>query len=185
MNAPFQMPRATIDDLMRYDGKAELIGGRIVTIMSPGHRPLLTAFEIAKALEAGMIGRGIAYGEGMIFSVPVLASGRESFVPDAAFVAGPPPADPDDCYPGPPAFAVEVRSKNGYGPAAETLAALKRADYFEAGTLVVWDVNPRQRAIHCYSAADPLTPKVFGPGDEADAEPAVPGWRVMVDDILK
>ena len=43
---------------------------------------------------------------------------------------------------GPPTFAVEVRSENDYGPAAEREMAAKRADYFEAGTLVVWDVDP-------------------------------------------
>ncbi len=43
---------------------------------------------------------------------------------------------------GPPTFAVEVRSENAYTPAAEIEIAAKRADYFAAGTLVVWDVDP-------------------------------------------
>ena len=40
-----------------------------------------------------------------------------------------------------PLFAVEVRSENDYGPAAEREMAAKRADYFAAGTRVVWDVD--------------------------------------------
>ena len=66
---------------------------------------------------------------------------------------------------GAPTFAVEVRSEEDYGPAAQREMAAKRADYFEAGTLVVWDVDPVARTI-------------------ADAEPAVPGWKVSVDDIF-
>jgi len=42
---------------------------------------------------------------------------------------------------GAPIFAVEVRSENDYGPAAERAMAAKRADYFACGTLVVWDVD--------------------------------------------
>ena len=38
-------------------------------------------------------------------------------------------------------FAVEVRSENDYGPEAELALARKRADYFAAGTQVVWDVD--------------------------------------------
>ena len=43
---------------------------------------------------------------------------------------------------GAPTFAVEVRSENDYGPAAEVALAEKREDYFAAGTTVVWDVDP-------------------------------------------
>ena len=52
MNAPLQMPRATIDDLLRLkECKAELIHGRLVYLMSPGELPLFVAFRIAKSLE--------------------------------------------------------------------------------------------------------------------------------------
>jgi hypothetical protein len=71
-----------------------------------------------------------------------------------------------------------------YGPAAERAMAEKRADYYEAGTLVVWDVDPIARTIACYRAAAPPQPTIFRSGDTADAEPAVPGWRVSVHDVL-
>ena len=41
---------------------------------------------------------------------------------------------------GSPDFAAEVRSENDYGDDAELEMAEKRADYFAAGTQVVWDV---------------------------------------------
>ena len=82
---------------------------------------------------------------------------------------------------GPPTFAVEVRSENDYGPAVEAEYAAKRDDYFQAGSKVVWDVDPIARTIHCYTPSAPTRPRVYRKGDPADAEPAVPGWRVDVD----
>jgi hypothetical protein len=39
--------RATFDDLYRVEGKAELVGGRIVHYMASGYEPSVIAFEIA------------------------------------------------------------------------------------------------------------------------------------------
>ena len=79
-----------------------------------------------------------------------------------------------------PTFAVEVRSENDYGPAPERLMAEKRAEYFEAGTLVVWDVDPVAGVVRRYRPGDE-SPAEFRAGAEADAEPAAQGWRVAVD----
>ena len=187
MNAPLQKPWATIDDLMRYDGKAELINGKIVPIVGAGRQPHRVAFHIASDLHAWSQlypGGGEAYCDGMIFAVKGLTSGRRSFTPDAAFAFGPFPANAMGANDRAPEIAVEVRGENDYGPAQDREYAAKRADYFEAGTLVVWDVDPLARTVTCYRAAEPLTPQVFGPGEEADAEPALPGWRVAVDRIM-
>ena len=85
---------------------------------------------------------------------------------------------------GTPTLAVEVRSENDYGPAAEVEIAAKRLDYFAAGTLVVWDVDPEAELIHVYRSTDPENPTTYGRGQTAEAEPAVPGWRIAVDDIF-
>ncbi len=79
---------------------------------------------------------------------------------------------------GSPTFAVEVRSKGDYGPEAEDEMAAKRADYFEAGTAVVWDVDPLAKVIRVYRHVLPDRPDVFGSSDSADAEPVMPGWRL-------
>ena len=63
--------------------------------------------------------------------------------------------------------------------------ARKRADYFAAGTLVVWDVDLLgDDVVKAYHADDPEHRKVFRRGDIADAEPAVPGWHMPVDDLF-
>jgi Uma2 family endonuclease len=128
-------------------------------------------------------GVGVAFPDNMGFAVPELSTGRESFSPDAAYYTGPPPADRMKFVEGPPDFAVEVRSDGDYGPAAELAMATKRAEYFEAGTLVVWDVDPVANVVHRYRAGV-VAPAVFGAGAEADAEPAVPGWRLSVDWLM-
>jgi Uma2 family endonuclease len=85
---------------------------------------------------------------------------------------------------GPPSFAFEVRSAGDYGPSAEAELAAKRTDYFEAGTQVVWDVDPIAETVQVYRAAAPELPQSHSRGQEVDAEPAVPGWRVAVDWIF-
>ena len=63
--------------------------------------------------------------------------------------------------------------------------AEKRADYFAGGTLVVWDVDLlAEDAVRTYSAADPEHQAIFRRGETADAEPAVPGWKMKVDDLF-
>jgi len=86
---------------------------------------------------------------------------------------------------GAPVFAVEVRSANDYGRTAEEQIRTKRADYFACGTLVVWDVDLLSPdVIKVYRASDPEHPTIYRRGDMAEAEPAVPGWRMAVDDLF-
>jgi Uma2 family endonuclease len=185
--APAPARRATLDDLMNVEGKAELIGGEIVHYMATGHKPSRVAFHIARDLDdhAEATGRGVAYTDNMGFAVPELPSGRESFSPDASYYEGPLPANPMRFVEGPPTFAAEVRSEGDYGEAAEKEMAANRVDYFLAGTRVVWDVDPVAEIIWKYRADAPDRPIRFSRGDQADAEPAVPGWRISVDRIFR
>jgi Uma2 family endonuclease len=182
---PVTTARATLEDLYRVDGKAELIGGRILRMSPSGHLPCKVALEIVVSLHAyAKKNKGIAYADGIGYAVAELPSGRESFCPDASYHTGPLPADPMRFLEGAPVFAVEVRSENDYKPSAEAEMAAKRADYFAAGTLVVWDVDPLARTIRVYRAGDPEKPVTYRRGELAEAEPAVPGWRLAVDDIF-
>jgi len=85
---------------------------------------------------------------------------------------------------GAPVFAVEVRSAHDYGATADREYTEKRCDYFAAGTEVVWDVDPLARTVTKYLRAVPDTPTLFREGDRADAEPALPGWAVIVRDLF-
>ena len=64
--------------------------------------------------------------------------------------------------------------------------ARKRRDYFAAGTLVVWDVDVlRDEVVRVYRSDDPDRPTVYHRGEIAEAEPAVPGWTMAVDDLFR
>lgn len=181
------IPRATLDDLMGYDGNAELISGRIVPIMPNGFWPGQVAKEILISLNQFVVSSrvGVVSGDGVGYAIsPALASGRQSFSPDVSYFVGPHPGKRMKFVTGPPTFAVEVRSENDYGPAKERELADKRKDYFDAGTAAVWDVDPVAETVTLYTAAAPKTAVVFRRGDDAHAEPAVPGWRLSIDALF-
>jgi Uma2 family endonuclease len=176
--------RATIEDLYAVPGKAELVDGRIVLMSPVGHLPGLASLAIAASLRAHRrrTRTGFAYADSVGFRVRL--PNRESFSPDAAWYTGEPTGM--KFLEGAPAFAAEVRSEHDYGPAAERDMAQKRADYFAAGTLVVWDVDLQSNdVVRVYRATDPRHPSIYRRGEVAEAEPAVPGWRMPVDDLFE
>lgn len=184
--ASVQQVKATLDDLYRTPEKAELIGGRIVHLMATGRKPNRVAGRIYRSLDdfASQAGNGEAFTDNMGYAVSILPSGRESFSPDASYHRGPFPTNAMRFIQGAPTFAAEVRSETDYDFAAEAEMAEKRAEYFQAGTEVVWDVDTLAECIHCYLASDPDHPVTFRRGEHANAEPAVPGWSVPVDWIF-
>jgi Uma2 family endonuclease len=184
--SPATRVAATHEDLYRVDGKAELISGRIIPLMPTGRKPSRVASRIFRSLDdhAEATGGGEAYGDNTGFTVPLLSSGRQSFSPDASYFLGPFPPNEMRFLEGAANFAVEVRRENDYGEAAEAAMAAERADDFEAGTAVVWDVDIIHSLIHKYQADSPDRPITFVRGQMADAEPAVRGWRMAVDRIL-
>jgi Uma2 family endonuclease len=176
---------ATVEDLYNVpeDGKAEIVNGELVLMSPTGDLPGCAALEIVVSLRqySRDNNAGRAYGDniGFIVSLP----NRRSFSPDAAFYVG--PRNGGDFLEGAPVFAVEVRSKGDYGPRAERKMAAKRADYFAAGTLVVWDVDVlKGEIIRKYTPDNPEQAIVFGRGELADAEPALLGWKMKVDDLF-
>src|SRR5262245_26493443 len=135
---------ATIEDLYNAPndcGTHELVDGKLVHMPPTGLRPNHAALVIAASLLAyeQTIGRGRAGTDnlGYIVNLP----NRQSLNPDASYTF----QIPDNemrFVEGAPSFAVEVRSEHDYGPRANAEYTAKRRDYFAAGTVVVWDVDP-------------------------------------------
>jgi Uma2 family endonuclease len=174
---------ATIEDLYHVPGKAELVNGEIVHMSPTGRFPGYAGDEIYASLReyARYTKSGYAVGDNKSFVVNL--PHRKSFSPDAAFYIGG-DARSAKFYEGAPIFAAEVRSDGDYGPAAESRIKAKRADYFAAGTQVVWDVDVlRENVVRVYRADDPDTLTVYHLGEIAEAEPAVPGWMLPVDNL--
>jgi Uma2 family endonuclease len=174
---------ATIEDLYRVPGKAEIVNGELVLMSPTGLATGYAADEIYSSLRAyaRRTGAGLAVADNKGFRVNL--PHRHAFSPDAAFYQG--PRTGMRFLEGAPVFAVEVRSEGDYGPQAEEQVAAKRTDYFAAGTLVVWDVDVLSEVpVKAFRAADPAYPALFRRGKLAEAEPAVPGWTMPVDDLF-
>jgi Uma2 family endonuclease len=177
--------QATVEDLYRLpdNQKAELVDGELVLMSPTGLMPGFAAGEIFASLReyARRTRRGYAIGDNIGFVVDL--PHRKSFSPDAAFYTG--TMTTMKFGRGAPVFVVEVRSEDDYGPAAERAMAAKRVDYFAAGTLVVWDVDLQSEdVVRVYRADAPETPANYRRGEMAEAEPAVPGWRMAVDELF-
>jgi Uma2 family endonuclease len=173
---------ATIEDLYKVEGKAELVNGEIILMSPTGILPGYAGDEIFSSLrdysKRRKIGFAVSDNKAFVVNLPH----RKSFSPDAAYCVG---EMTMKFFDGPPVFAVEVRSEGDYGPLAERAMAQKRADYFAAGTLVVWDVDLLGAdVVRVYRASDPETATIYRRGEIAEAEPAVPGWTMPVDDLF-
>jgi Uma2 family endonuclease len=173
---------ATIDDLYKVEGKAELVNGEIILMSPTGLLPNLAAGKIFTSLSnystRQKVGHAFTDNAAFVVDLPH----RKSFSPDVSFYIGDVTMKFGE---GAPVFAVEVRSESDYGPRAERQMAAKRADYFAAGTLVVWDVDIlSDEVVRVYRATNPEKPVVFRRGQIAEAEPAVPRWTQPVDDLF-
>ncbi len=183
---PLMNHEATIADLSNVPekGKAEIVNGDLLFMSPTGFWPSYAAGEVYASLReyarrTHSSGYAIPDNAGFIVNLPH----RKSFSPDAAFYTGAPTGM--KFLNGAPAFAVEVRSENDYGPQAEHDMAEKRRDYFAAGTLVVWDVDLLGTdVVKVYRAPDSSTPVIYRREELAEAEPAVPGWTMAVNDLF-
>ena len=175
---------ATVEDLYHVpeQGKAELVNGELVRMTPSGglHGYAVGRIYASLLRYEQRTRRGVALPDnvGFIVNLP----NRRSFSPDVAFWTGGPLTAK---FPeGAPIFAAEVRSEADYGPAAERAMAAKRADYFAAGTLVVWDVDILgSQVVHVYRASNPADPTTYPRGQQAEAEPGLTGWSMPVDDL--
>jgi Uma2 family endonuclease len=176
---------ATIEALYRVtgNGKAEIVNGELVLMSRTGVRPGRAATAIASSLRTHerRHGGGYALGDNVGFLVNL--PHRQSFSPDAAWYTG--RLEGLDFAEGAPVFAAEVRSKGDNGPQADQELSAKRADYFAAGTLVVWDVDLLGDVVRVYRASSPMDFTTYRRGEIAEAEPAVSGWRMPVDELFE
>ena len=178
--------QATIADLYRVpdNGKAEIVNGEVVLMSPTGKKPSRAAFKISLRLYEYELstGSGTAVSDNAGFKVDL--PNRKSFSPDAAFYVGEDTAMKFfECA---PVFAAEVRSENDYGAIAEREIKEKINDYLAAGTLVVWDVDLlSEDVIRAYRADSPAQSHIFRRGETANAEPALPGWVMAVDDLFQ
>ena len=184
--APTVQTRATLDDLIRVEGKAELIGGRIVPIMPTGHTPNQVTGFIYRQPRWTTPGRTRRGGRAPTAS----ASPSPNCLRAASRSRPTPPTTTARCRPiacgssRRPDARRRGAQRERLRPGGRAAKAAKRADYFAAGTRVVWDVDPVAELIHVYRADTPEPHATYARGQVAEAEPAVPGWRPAVDSLF-
>lgn len=173
---------ATIDDLYKVEGKAELVNGEILIMSPTGILPGYAAGQIFISLDRYTKQQKLGYAMTDNVAFVVDLPHRKSFSPDVSLYVGELTMKFGE---GAPVFAVEVRSDGDYGARAERNMAKKRDDYFATGTLVVWDVDLRSDdVVRVYRATNPVTPVIYRRGELAEAEAAVPGWTMPVDELF-
>ena len=165
------------DDGFRY----ELVRGELVQMPPAGHMSSFLELRVGAKLldfvEANALGRAYSSNGGFrLESEPdtVLA-------PDASFVRQErveTVGDGDGYFPGPPDLAIEVISPSDRYTEVEA----KVEEWFNAGTLMVVVVNPRNRTVRVHRS---LTDSVLlTEQDTMDGGDVVPGWRLPVADIF-
>jgi hypothetical protein len=177
--------QATIEDLYHVpeNGEAEILNGELRLMSPAGDLPGRAALRVAVSLDtqSRLTGAARAYGDNVGFTVNL--PNRQSFSPDAVFYVG--PRTGGKFLEGAFVFAVEVRSEGDYGPAAERdMAAnasrlLRRRHRRRLGgggaQIRNHDGVSSERSQQCHHLRR---------GEVAEAEPALPGWSMPVDDLF-
>jgi Uma2 family endonuclease len=162
------------------DVKYELHDGRLVVMPPPGARHGRRQAKFARYLQT----EGEEKGHGEAFAeVGVLLRRNPDHLlgTDAAFVAAnqlPARTSPEGYLLTVPALVVEVRSKNDTQPEIDT----KVNDYLTAGALLVWVADPDARTVTVHQPG--TAPVVLAATDTLTAPPVIPGFAVLVGDLL-
>jgi Uma2 family endonuclease len=173
----------TADELLRAsfpNKRTELIRGVLVVREPAGGRHGRVAAEMARLIGTHVHdnGLGVVYGAETGFT---LAREPDTVrAPDVAFVHRDrvPVPEPVGFLPIAPDLAVEVLSP-GDRP-GETLA--KVGDWLDAGTRLIWVIDPDRRQARVYRADG--TESIIEEGDELSGEDVLPGFVRNLGSIL-
>ena len=173
----------TADELLRAsfpNRRTELIRGVLVVREPAGGRHGRVAAELARLIGTHVHDNdlGVVYGAETGFTIA-----REPDTvraPDVAFVRRDrvPAADPVGFLPIAPDLAVEVLSPSDRP--GETLA--KVGDWLEAGTPLIWVIDPERRQSRIYRADG--TDSLLGERDQLSGEDVLPGFVLSLGAIL-
>lgn len=81
---------------------------------------------------------------------------------------------------GGPELAVELRSPSN----TRAEEKRKRTQYFDNGTSIVWDVDPKRKRIWVWRAETPDQHREYKGDDRIDCEPFLPGWQRRTADFF-
>lgn len=159
----------------------ELVRGELQTMPPSGGEHCIVEIKLAAPLYTHVMTKQLG---AVLTGDPGFIIGRNPDTvraPDIAFVKQehiPATGVPKKYWPGPPDLAVEVISPS------DTLIEVEEKvhDWLEAGTAMVWVVNPRRRTVTVYRT--PHQAAILTAADELDGQDVVPGFRIQVSEIF-
>jgi Uma2 family endonuclease len=177
---------ATEDDLLANNedtfrsSLCELVAGTLV------EKPMgIEESEIALLLGAALVNfvhprkLGMLLApDGMLRLMPGLVRAPDvSFISRESYPGGKKPTEP--IAPMAPDLAVEILSKSN----SKTEMNRKLREYFDAGTRLVWFVDPRKMSIRVYSSHSESI--ILGLNDHLDGGAVLPGFRMAVRELFE
>jgi Uma2 family endonuclease len=173
----------TAEELWRMGdiGRCELVRGEIIRMSPPGGEHGDIAAEIGSLLRNHVkvyrLGKVAAAETGFIIS----RNPDTVRAPDAAFVSKervPPEGVPKKYWPFAPDLAVEVMSPDDRWKKVKE----KVQEWLNAGTRMVWVVNPKRRTVHVFRPKQPE--RVLTEEDTLSGEDVVLGFEVKVEELF-
>lgn len=161
------------------DVRSELVDGEVVQMSPPGfeHADISARLiELLRSLIPRTVGKVVSELGFILKRNPDLVR-----APDVAFISRKnleAHGRTRKFWPGPPDLAVEVLSPEDR--AGEVLR--KVGEYLEAGTGLVWVVDPEGRNVTSYRSLNQV--RVYGVGEEIPGEDVLPGFSLKVSEIF-
>jgi Uma2 family endonuclease len=163
------------------DVRCELVDGEVQIMSLPGYNHGYFVARILVALtlfvQPRALGRVVSEIGFLLRRDPDLVLG-----PDVAFISneryeaqGP----TSKFWQGPPDLAVEVLSPDD----RPGKVLRKVGDYLDAGTKVVWVVDPKSRSVAAYRSLHDV--RVYREDDNLQGEEVIPGFSLLVAEIFK
>lgn len=182
-------PYVTLDEFYAMDHEAdrvELADGVVIVSPSPGAVHGWIIRNLFRAFDAHVTPRGLGdvFFDGVGYDLPVPSRPDTARTPDLSFVRagrlGPP--DPDvRALALAPDLAVEVVSPSEHKKRLHD----KLNDYLDAGTAVVWVVNPRRRTVEVLTpGVAPGRGRVLRDGEMLDGGAVLPTFTMPPADVF-
>ena len=180
-----EVKRMTLEEVKQLnpdEQPGELVRGVFVPMSKPTVRRGSLVAHIARLLDTFAEGKSL--GEVVIGNAGFVLSREEELLrgPDVAFISReriPAEGLPDDWWEGAPDLAVEIvsRTQNAHELARKAL------DYLQAGTKMVWVVDPESKTVAVYTPPNQI--RILCEDEVLDGGDVLPGFQIKVGDLFK
>ena len=180
MAVPAQQALMTAEELFDLpddDYKYELVEGYLIRMAPTGGEHGVLTIRIGRVLDEYVEAHDLGICSGADTGFILQRAPDIVRAPDAAFIATariPESGIPKTYWPFAPDLAVEVTSPSDRFSAVQT----KIAEYFSAGTRLVWVIEPATRTVYVYRS--PHDVQALGEDDELSGGDVLPGFRYGV-----